>query len=415
MINKLKNISVCLIVAFVIFSTLSISIVNATDTATATSETATSNEATPEDAVPISSEGTYPVEDGASTSSDPNQVNSNDIYEGDLYLSGNDVTMDKLVNGNVYIAGNNVTIKGQIAGNLMVAANTVTLEETYVQYSAFIVARDVKFNAVASDLYTACQNLTIDNKAGVYRDLNVTASSIKLTGIVGRNANINCSSLSLTDGTNTAQIYGNLKHYSSQKIEIPENSVTGTYDFKEITKKEESGSKVSDYVFSLLSFILTVLILWAILKLSAPKFYDASLELASKKSGKFSLIGLGWLVLLPIVGVLLLCTGFGIYVSLLLFAVYLLSFFLSIPVATISVGNIINNKWNKKTTSMEFVCILISSILFWIINQIPYINTIVLVASMLIIPGFIFSKTFLRNLKNKKKIKETKEVKKEEK
>ena len=64
---------------------------------------------------------------------------------------------------------------------------------------------------------------------------------------------------------------------------------------------------------------------------------------------------------------------------------------------------------------MQFVCILISSILFWIINQIPYINTIVLVASMLIIPGFIFSKTFLRNLKNKKKIKETKEVKKEEK
>lgn len=413
MINKLKNISVCLIIAFIMFCTIPVSIVNATDSATTTSA---SDTATLENAVPINSEDTtQPVNVEDETSSDSEQVNSNDIYEGDLYLSGNDVTMDKLVNGNVYIAGNNVTIKGQIAGNLMVAANTVTLEKTYVQYSAFIVARDVKFNAVASDLYAACQNLTIDNKAGVYRDLNVTASSIKLTGIVGRNANINCSSLSLTDGTNTAHIYGNLKHYSSQKIEIPENSVAGTYDFKEITKKEESDSKVSDYVFSLLSFILTVLILWAILKLSAPKFYDASLELASKKSGKFSLIGLGWLVLLPIVGVLLLCTGFGVYISLLLFAVYLLSFFLSIPVATISVGNIINNKWNKKTTSMEFVCILISSILFWIINQIPYINTIVLIASMLIIPGFIFSKAFLRNLKSKKKIKETTEVKKEEK
>lgn len=402
MINKLKNIFVCLIVAFVMFSTLSISVVHATETAVTTSEDTSSNEATTGDAVPISSEGTYPVETGDSTSSDSSQVNSNDIYEGDLYLSGNDVTMDKLVNGNVYIAGNNVTIKGQIAGNLMVAANTVTLEETYIQYSAFIVAKDVNFNAVASDLYTACQNLTIDNKAGVYRDLNATASSIKLTGIVGRNANINCSSLSLTDGTSTAQIYGNLKHYSSQKIEIPENSVQGTYDFKETTKKEESSSKVSDYVFSLLSFILTVLIIWAVLKLSAPKFYDASLELASKKSGKFSLIGLGWLVLLPIVSVLLLCTGFGIYISLLLFAIYLLSFFISIPVAAISIGNIINNKWNKKTTSMEFVCILISSLLFWIINQIPYISAIVLLASMLVIPGFIFSKTFLRNIKRQK-------------
>lgn len=397
MIKKLKNISIGFIVAFVVLYALSVSIVNATDTAVTTSDVPTSNETTSESAVPI-------FEDSSATdsTSDSTQINADDIYEGDLYLSGNDVTMDKLVNGNVYIAGNNVTITGQIAGNLMVAANTVNLEETYIQYSAFIVAKDVNFNAVASDLYTACQNLTIDNKAGVYRDLNATASSIKLTGIVGRNANINCSSLLLTDGTNTAQIYGNLKYYSSQKIEIPEGSVQGTYDFKETTKKEESSSKVSDYVFSLLAFILTVLIIWVILKLSAPKFYDASLELASKKSGKISLIGLGWLVLLPIVSVLLLCTGFGICISLLLFAIYLLSFFISIPVATISVGNIINNKWNKKTTSMEFVCILISSLLFWVINQIPYVSAVVLLASMLVIPGFIFSKTFLRNVTNKK-------------
>lgn len=394
MFNKLKNISAYLIIIFVAFYTLFIPTSNATTDSNAVT---TQNNET-ENTVSPSNEATTISEDETENSS---ATNSQDIHEGDLYLSGNEVTMDKLVNGNVYIFANNVTIKGQIAGNLIIAANTVTLEETYIQASAYIVAKEVKFNAVASDLYTACQTLTIDNKAGVYRDLNVSASKITLTGIIGRNANIGCNNLILTNGSNTAQIYGNLTHYSSQKIEIPEGAVTGNYDFKEVVK-QTSETNFSDYIFSLLSFLVTIILIWGVIKLFASKFYDNSLGLASNKIVKIISIGVAWLILLPIASIILLCTGIGISAFLLLLGIYLLTLFISIPITSISVGNIINNKLNKKTTAMEFVCVIVSGMLFWVANLIPYISTIVLFASIIIGPGFMLYQLLEKNNKFKK-------------
>lgn len=394
MFNKLKNISAYLIIIFVAFYTLFIPTSNATTDSNAVT---TQNNET-ENTVSPSNEATTISKDETENSS---ATNSQDIHEGDLYLSGNEVTMDKLVNGNVYIFANNVTIKGQIAGNLIVAANTVTLEETYIQASAYIVAKEVKFNAVASDLYTACQTLTIDNKAGVYRDLNVSASKITLTGIIGRNANIGCNNLILTNGSNTAQIYGNLTHYSSQKIEIPEGAVTGNYDFKEVVK-QTSETNFSDYIFSLLSFLVTIILIWGVIKLFASKFYDNSLGLASNKIVKIISIGVAWLILLPIASIILLCTGIGISAFLLLLGIYLLTLFISIPITSISVGNIINNKLNKKTTAMEFVCVIVSGMLFWVANLIPYISTIVLFASIIIGPGFMLYQLLEKNNKFKK-------------
>ena len=394
MFNKLKNISAYLIIIFVAFYTLFIPTSNATTDSNAVT---TQNNET-ENTVSPSNEATTISKDETENSS---ATNSQDIHEGDLYLSGNEITMDKLVNGNVYIFANNVTIKGQIAGNLIVAANTVTLEETYIQASAYIVAKEVKFNAVASDLYTACQTLTIDNKAGVYRDLNVSASKITLTGIIGRNANIGCNNLILTNGSNTAQIYGNLTHYSSQKIEIPEGAVTGNYDFKEVVK-QTSETNFSDYIFSLLSFLVTIILIWGVIKLFASKFYDNSLGLASNKIVKIISIGVAWLILLPIASIILLCTGIGISAFLLLLGIYLLTLFISIPITSISVGNIINNKLNKKTTAMEFVCVIVSGMLFWVANLIPYISTIVLFASIIIGPGFMLYQLLEKNNKFKK-------------
>ena len=394
MFNKLKNISAYLIIIFVAFYTLFIPTSNATTDSNAVT---TQNNET-ENTVSPSNEATTISKDETENSS---ATNSQDIHEGDLYLSGNEVTMDKLVNGNVYIFANNVTIKGQIAGNLIIAANTVTLEETYIQASAYIVAKEVKFNAVASDLYTACQTLTIDNKAGVYRDLNVSASKITLTGIIGRNANIGCNNLILTNGSNTAQIYGNLTHYSSQKIEIPEGAVTGNYDFKEVVK-QTSETNFSDYIFSLLSFLVTIILIWGVIKLFASKFYDNSLGLASNKIVKIISIGVAWLILLPIASIILLCTGIGISAFLLLLGIYLLTLFISIPITSISVGNIINNKLNKKTTAMEFVCVIVSGMLFWVANLIPYISTIVLFASIIIGPGFMLYQLLEKNNKFKK-------------
>ena len=174
------------------------------------------------------------VETETTDESTTQATSTQDIYEGDLYLTGENITMDKLVNGNTYITGNNVTITGQIAGNLFVFANQVTFTDAYIESSVYIFANEVKFQAVASDLYACCNKLEIPSDYGVYRDLNCYSNSLSILGIIGRNVNCNVTALTLEKDGAKASIYGDLAYSSASEIQIPEGSVQGETKFSKL-------------------------------------------------------------------------------------------------------------------------------------------------------------------------------------
>ena len=119
---------------------------------------------------------TTDTSDAATETLQEEEIDEEDIYNGDLYLFDNhDIVMDKLVDGNVFIFGNNVEVTGQVNGNLFVFANKLNLNECYVRYSIFACAGSIYYNGACNDLYTASGNLEMTYDSYVIRDVKAVA------------------------------------------------------------------------------------------------------------------------------------------------------------------------------------------------------------------------------------------------
>ncbi len=308
-----------------------------------------------------------------------------DIYQGDLYLFEDNITMDKLVDGNVYIFGNNVKVTGQVAGNLFVMANKVTFEDAYIESSTYILANEVYFKAVSSDLYVACNTLEIPTDYGVYRDLKCAGNSISIVGIIGRNANIECTTLSLEKDGAKADIYGNLEYSSATEITVPEGAIQGNVKYSPIAENTKTKDTVLDYIFSAITAIVFALVIYGLALLFTKDSIEKCTKITSNKFLPAFGIGLLALIIVPIVSILLMISVIGLPVAFTLLALYGLLIAISTSVFAICISNIICNKLNKTNKWLTALFVAIISLLIYILGIIPYIGFLKL---LLVILGF---------------------------
>lgn len=368
---------------------------NEIDTEPTTDTTQNFNE-TDEDIAPINETDDETVDEQYNAQSGANQ----DIHEGDLYLTGNDVTMDKLVNGNVYIFGNNVTVTGQIAGNLFVGANKLEFKDAYIESSAYICANSVNFGAVASDLYVCCNTLEIPTNYGVYRDLKSYSNSATLLGIIGRNADCEATTLSLSKDDAKATIYGDFNYGSISEIEIPEGSVEGETKYSKITRNDNQNN-ISDYIYEALCAIIFTLVIYGLALL----FTKGSIEKCTKITAKKFLpafgIGLLTLILVPIASIILMITVVGLPLSFAILVFYGLLISLATSVFSIAIANILCDKFKLSNNWLKVLGIAIVSLLVYIIGIIPYVSILKI---LIVILGFgtLVMNMFFKNMKFEK-------------
>ncbi len=354
---------------------------------------------TDEDVTPISETDEQTITSDNTEQSEESQ----DIHEGDLYLTGNNVTMDKLVNGNVYIFGNNVTVTGQVAGNLFVGANKLEFKDAYIESSAYICANSVNFRAVASDLYVCCNTLEIPTNYGVYRDLKSFSNSATLLGIIGRNANCEATNLSLSKDDAKATIYGDFNYSSISEIEIPEGSVEGETKYSKITKNDNQNN-ISDYIYGALCAIIFTLVIYGLALLFTKVSIEKCTKITAKKFLQAFGIGLLILILVPILSIMLMITTVGVPLSLVLLVFYGLLISLATSIFSISLSNILCDKLHLTNIWLKALFIIIVSLLVYIIGIIPYVSILKILVAILGF-GTLIMNMFFKNIKFEKETK----------
>lgn len=335
--------------------------------------------------------------------------NQKDVHEGDLYLTGEDVTMDKLVNGNVYIMANNVTVTGQVAGNLFILANKATFTDAYIESSVYLCANEVNFKAVASDLYACCNTLEIPTDYGVYRDLKCYSNSLTLLGIIGRDVDCNVASLSLEKDTSKANIYGNLNYSSAKEIQVPDGAVQGETKYTQIAKNEND-SKISDYIIGAASAVVFTLVVYGLALLFSKNSIEKCTKIASKKILPAFGIGLLALIVVPIVSFLLLTSVIGVSVSLVLLLFYGLLLTISVSTLVISLANIIAEKMKISNAWLKALCVAVVSLLAYVLEVIPY-GIILRILFITFGFGILIMNMFFKNINFEKKEKTKKSEK----
>ncbi len=372
--NKFKIITLFL----VLILSLTIPVVRAENEVTSEDPESLSTVEQTED---VENTTTEQTEDNAAETTEQTQNESPEdtMKKQDVYIVDNDVVIDYIIDGNLYVIANNVTINSQIGGDAFIMAKTINIEkDAYIYSNLFALTQNLTITGVIYDLYAAGDTVNINGY--IYRDIRIAANNLNINGgVVGRNAYVGADNINFSTGENetTGVINGNLNYNSSKEISIPEGSVNGETNYSKSIEKENNTSPITSYIMSLGGLIATVLIIWLLLLRLLPKFIKNSLELLKTKPLK--VYGFG--ILTPIVSILailiLLSIGITAKIALILTGVLILAFALSTSVFIITINELICEKYKIEKTNIKIGILILTSLAFWILALIPYVNILV--------------------------------------
>lgn len=303
-------------------------------------------------------------------------------------VSDDKVTFEDTVNGDSAIAGNLVDIIGNIDGIGFIAGQTVNVNGN-LEYG-FLAGQNVNINGqISKNIYAAGETITLSKDANIGKDLFLAGDSINLNGNIQRNINIYASTVTIKKGTTIngnitieasnikvedgASIKGTLKYNEDAKNDISDNSSIGKITTYE--KEKNEGFNTSEILSSILNMVVVFLSITIII----PKTLDKTNEIYEKKNNNYiKNIGIGFLILIcvPLISLILLASNIGVYLGLILVALYAIAIYLSFIIAGYILGNLILVKLMKLNTN-KYLSGIIGIILLKILMVIPVLSTII--------------------------------------
>ncbi len=313
-------------------------------------------------------------------------------YDSIRFVFGKTITNKADVDGLSIIAGEVLTLDGKTPYGFY-AGRVLSVSENVLK-DVFVAGDDITLTEkalVGRDAFIAGNNVKI--KAVIQRDLRLGASSVDLSGAtIKGNANVDAEEIKLDDNT---KILGTLTYSEDTKISGLSDKNAKNVEVtkaKEVTETSESISdivieKVTNFIMSTArAFIVMIILLWLLPKLNN-KIKDEEFELSNVV--KTSLIGLGTLIVIPIVSLIALFTGLLSSLSLIIFAVYAVSLYLSSIFVYYIVGNYIDEKFIKKDNM--YLSLICGILLVKLIALIPILGGIISFVTLLYGLGIILN------------------------
>lgn len=359
MLKKKTKFIVLLLAFLLIVSTFSF----ATNTVTPTSEVPGDNART---------EGEVPDEN---TNPDNHQHPEEDIYNGDLYLFDNDITMDKLVDGNVFLFGKNIKVTGQVNGCLFAFGDNVTFEESsYIIQSIYVMANKLTLNGSANDLYACANTINISYSCFIIRDMRVATNNFNFSGGVGRNAFVSADNFYFDQTVDkSALIYGNLTYYSLNELSLSPEFVQGDINYHKGNNLVVS--IIIEKVITLCYSILNVLVVFLLCLWLAPKFLSQLTNyMTPGNCAKAFGIGILSLFVGIAIGIVLLFTVVGIPIGLATITLTILLASIATAITSISITYKLKEKFKYSKNYMTYLTLVGIVFIIWALKLIPYVG-----------------------------------------
>jgi len=243
---------------------------------------------------------------------------------------------------------------------------------------SFITAK----NIITKDSFINKGNFTITN-----------ANNLTFSGEISGNALINSKNITLKNKENDSnlicRISGNLSYSSNEKIEIPEGIVLKEIKYSNYKNAHSKNilSNVLDYIFNIIGLLILAHIIYVLIHKFAPKYLDTVSNITGLNLLKYLGIGLGFLVLIPIISILLLVSNIGTILGVILLLIYILLIIIARVIFIISVATFAKSKITKAINI--YLYILAIDVILSLISLIPYIGFVISILVNLIGFGMI--------------------------
>ena len=239
-----------------------------------------------------------------------------------VFSAGQQAGSTAQVQGVLFAAGYQVQAGG--SSQYTVAAGYNVLLDGTVEDDAFLAGNEIRVDGtVQRDLYAAGSQITVGGQIG--RSLYAAGNRIVVTGTVSGDLYLNAETIIVEDG---AAIGGTLQYNDDADIQAPENVLAAAqtyHDASALTPQEQAEknrqSALLDFVLSFIGVVaLAYVLLWLtpLWETVDSKYYGAPLGCYARA------FGLGFAVLagVPLVAILLLVTGAGLRLAVILLLLY---------------------------------------------------------------------------------------------
>ena len=302
---------------------------------------------------------------------------------GEVLAAGMDIVIDGTIDGNVNAAGYTLKVGGQVSRSVRIAGYKTTADGTIGNnlMMAGAIARISSTCEVQNDAYITASFIHINGT--VLGDLNAEGDEVTITGVVDRDVKIIAGSKLKIE--RTAVITGNIEYSSPNKADIADDAqIDGDVKWKRVSKDRDDPLKslLIELIFLVASFITGLFIIW----LCRNQCCSVK-DIIATQAGKSLGIGLIALIVTPILIIFSLVTVIGIPVAIIGLFLFLIVFYVSKLFVAIYIGERIIKLISTRGMESQALALLIGLILLALLNQIPYVGSIIYIVAVMIGTG----------------------------
>ena len=323
------------------------------------------------------------------------------MVDDDIYLAGAQVDLYATVNGDAVIAGGQLNIEGDISADVIAAGGTIALRGS-VGDDARLAGGEVRVAAlVGDDLVAAGGRIHLSPVASiggrawlsggeiridgqVADELRVSAGRVVITGAVDGNVELLADEIVIEE---TAIISGNLHYKSSHKASIADGArIDG--EVRHTPVEVDMKPVVASVIFAGLALLFSIILTAVVLYLLFPDYCLRVSQTLHDQPWQTLAIGLAVFAGVPLLVVILFSTAVGVWLALMLLAIYLVMLLVGYFAGAFYVGNAGLNMLRKTEVSKTLRAIALAVAIFSlaVINLVPLlgslINWFVLLAGM---------------------------------
>ncbi len=307
-----------------------------------------------------------------------------DSVAGDVILAGQDLSFSGATGGDYLGAGGKQIISGRIHGSVRAAGGDIRISST-VDRNATIAGGRVTIDSlgvIGRSAYLVGGTVEVD---GAINDaLQVGGGTVILNGRIGQNVEVHAGTLRI--GPN-AEIGGNLRYRVPQEaVHIdPSARILGT-----VTALPVPQGRGGWFIFKIL-WTIGFLIAGAVVASLIPRFVMAAATLVRTRPVRSGLMGMVWIIVVPIVVAILAVTVIGLPLALLTAAIYAALLYLGRGVIAVWLGQrILGARMSMGTERRNAVMsFLVGGLILVILGFIPFIGSFLIAIATVLGVGAI--------------------------
>ncbi len=327
-----------------------------------------------------------------------------------LYVAGADVLVNSAVTGDLYAVGADLTVDGGVEQDLTIIGGTVKISSP-VGGDVRVAGGTVLINSnVSGDVVILGGNTIISDKATIGGQLIFRGSSLTLDAPVTGNVDISAETVSINSmlsgevkvkatrefriGEKT-QIAQSINYTGSREAIIAGGAQVNEVRFDRIENNRERGNGdefIAAWIFATLIKIIALgLAALVLTRLFARTSHRAVL---TAKSSYWKNLGIGFVAIIavPVISIVLMITGVGFYLAIILMFLYFLMLALSVLLAMVLLGaEVMRLISSKQHVEVNWHSILLGVLLFTILSFIPVVGWLAMMALIIVSLGGLVS------------------------